>query len=128
MTLAEMACSGNVHPARKGREKHYRLDPAEWSMLRAKAGATAVWPEWVAWPQFFAVMTGIWGLLQNPELSKASPALQAAEWQKQMSRLQPLMAESKPVAAIKDSHRLTGANYLQAVQEDLMRCLTGMAS
>lgn len=128
MTLAEMACSGNVHPARKGREKHYRLEPADWSLLRAKAGATAVWPEWVAWPQFYAAMTGIWGLLQNQELSKASPALQAAEWQKEMSHLQPLMAESKPGAVMKDLHRLTGANYLQAVQEDLMRCLTVIAS
>lgn len=128
MTLAEMAGSGNVHPARKGREKHYRLNPADWSMLWAKAGAMAVGPEWVAWPQFFAAMTGIWGLLQNQELSKASPALQAAEWQKQMSRLQPLMAESHPGAVLKDLHRLTGASYLEAIQEGLLRCLTAMVS
>jgi hypothetical protein len=128
MTLAEMACSGNVHPARKGREKHYRLEPADWNLLRAKAGTTAAGPEWVAWPQFYAAMTGIWELLQNQKLSQASPALQAAEWQKEMRRLQPLLAESKPGAAMKDWHRLTGASYLQAVQEDLMRCLTAIAS
>jgi hypothetical protein len=98
-----------------------------WSLLRAKAGATAVSPQWVAWPQFFAALTGIWSLLQNQELSKASPALQAAEWQKQLSRTQPLVAESDPGAVLKDLHRLAGANYLQAVQNDLLRYLTAMA-
>ena len=128
MTLAEMECSGNVHSARKGREKHYRLVPEDWRLLWAKAGGAAVGPEWVAWPQFFAAMIGIWGLLQNQELSMASPALQAAEWQKQMSRLRPLLAESHPGAVLKDLQRHTGISYLGAVQEDLLRCLTVMAS
>ena len=69
-------------------------------------------------------MTGIWGLLQNHALAKASPALQAVEWQKRMSQMQPLIAESDPGAFIKDLHRLNGADYLQAIQEDLLRWLT----
>jgi hypothetical protein len=128
MSLVEMACSGVVQPSKRGREKHYRLDAAEWAMLRPKQETAVGWPEWVAWPQFFAAMTGIWDLLQNQNLSKASSALQAAEWQKRMNRLQPLLAESHPDAAIKDFRRLTEASFLQAVQDDLMRCLTAIAS
>jgi DNA-binding transcriptional regulator PaaX len=127
MTLSEMAASGNIHAARKGREKHYRLDRAEWGLVRAPGGSTADGPEWVAWPQFYAAMTGIWDLLQNQKLSKASPTLQAAEWQKLMKRVQPLLAESKPAAVIKDMHRLTGADYLEAIHEDLIQYLTTQA-
>lgn len=127
MALVEMACSGNVHAARKGREKHYRLNPAEWNMLRPRQGSVAGWPAWVAWPQFYAAAAGIWRLLQSPELSQASPALQAAEWQTEMARLQPLLAESDPDPSARNLHRLTGSQYLEAVREKLSRWLMAVA-
>jgi hypothetical protein len=124
MSLAEMACSGNVHPARKGREKHYRLDAADWNMLWPQDGSG---PGWVAWPQFFAAMTCIWRLVQNPQLAKASPALQAAEWQKVIGQVQPLLAQSYPTVILKDLNRLTGTAYLQAVQREVLRLLSPQA-
>jgi hypothetical protein len=118
MSLGEMACSGKIHPVPKGREKHYRVDAAEWTLLRPQDGAG---PGWVAWPQFFAAMTGIRRLVQNPQLAKASPALQAAEWQKVMGQVQPLLAQSDPSVILKDLNRLTGTAYLQAVQQEVLR-------
>jgi len=127
MTLAEMACSGNLHPVKLGREKHYRLDLGEWGLLRAKDAVTASWPEWVGWPQFFATMAGIWNLLEDPRLARVSPALQAAEWQKEMHRLQPLATESKAGLDFENPRRLTGATYLESLQGALIRRLAALA-
>jgi DNA-binding transcriptional regulator PaaX len=121
MTLAEMAQSGKIHSARKGREKHYRLDGAEWSLLRAQED----WPVWVSWPQWFAAMAAIWRLAQNRELAQTSVELQAAEWHKLMGRLGPWLAQSNPGMVPKDLSRLTGATYLQALQTELIR-LSGL--
>ena len=118
MSLGEMACSGKIHSVSKGREKHYRVDAAEWPLLRPQDGSG---PVWVAWPQFFAAMTCIWKLAQNPQLAKASPALQAAEWQKVMSQVQPLLAQSDPRVILKDLKRLAGTACLQAVQQEVLR-------
>jgi hypothetical protein len=124
MSLGEMACSGKIHPVLKGREKHYRLDVADWSMLRPPDGSG---PGWVAWPQFFAAMTCIWRLVQNPQLAKASPTLQAAEWQKVMGQVQPLLAQNDPSVVLKDLNRLTGTAYLQAVQQEVLRLFSPQA-
>jgi hypothetical protein len=124
MSLGEMACSGKIHPVPKGREKHYRVDAAEWALLRPQDGSG---PGWVAWPQFFAAMTCIWRLVQNPQLANASPALQAAEWQKVMGQVQPLLAQSDPTVILKDLNRLTGTAYLQAVQQEVLRLFSSQA-
>ncbi len=121
MALAEMACSGAVQVIRKGREKHYRVEAAEWRLVGGAEGARGNWPGWVSWPQFFGGMTGVWRLAQDRELTNASPALQAAEWQKAMGRAQPWLAQSGAVAGPKELKRLSGAAYLKAVQEELLR-------
>ena len=123
MTLGEMAYSGKIHAARKGREKHYRVDAAEWTLLRGQGDANGSWPGWVGWPQLFAAMTGVWRLARDRELAKASASLQAAEWQKLVGQIQPWLAQSDPGAVLKDLNRLTGAAYLQAAQGELMRLL-----
>jgi hypothetical protein len=123
MTLMEMECSGKIQAVRRGREKHYRLDQREWTMLRPMGASTTPCPRWVAWPSFVAAMTGIWTLLQNQKLAQASPALQAGEWQKQMNRIQPWLMQCNLGISFRNAQRLHGDNYLQAVQEDLLRCL-----
>lgn len=128
MTLSEMALSGNVESVRRGREKHYRLVRSEWAMLLPKAEGATEWPEWVGWPQFFAAMSAIWELLRNRELPKASSALQASEWQKLMSRIQPLLAEGGFDLGAANLRGLTGANYVEAVQREIGRCLSGKGS
>jgi hypothetical protein len=127
MTLAEMAYSGKIYAARKGREKHYRVDGAEWALLRAQADPGTAWPRWVGWPQWFAAMTAVWRLAQDRELAEASASLQAAEWQKLMGQIQPWLAQSDPGAVVKDLKRLTGAAGLQAAQAELTTFLTSEA-
>jgi hypothetical protein len=128
MTLAEMACSASVRTIKKGREKHYRVDAGEWALLRPKDRPAAGWPKWAGWPQFFAAMAGVWSLIENRQLSNTSPALQAAEWRKEIGRLQPLLAESEAGPAFEDLHRLTGVKYLEAVQDALMGCLAAITN
>ena len=127
MTLAEMAYSGKIHAARKGREKHYQVEGAEWALLRAQGDPGTAWPKWVGWPQRFAAMTAVWRLAQDRELAEASASLQAAEWQKLMGRIQPWLAQSGPGAVVKDLKRRTGASYLQAAQEESMKFLASKA-
>lgn len=119
MTLAEMACSGTVQAVRRGREKHYRVDAAEWNPLRPRDGES--WPTWAAWPPFFAAMAAILRLAQNEQLAKASAGLKAAEWQKVMRQIQPWLAQSDLGVAFKDVSRLTGIDYLRATQHELLR-------
>ncbi len=120
MTLAEMAYSGAVQAIRKGREKHYRVEAAEWTLVGAQSEARGKWPRWVSWPQFFGGMTGAWRLARDRELAKASPALQAAEWQKLMDQVQPWLAQSRAGAGPTHLKRLSGAAYLHALQGDLL--------
>jgi hypothetical protein len=51
MTLAEMAYSRKIYAARKGREKHYREDGADWALLRVQGDPGTAWPKWVGWPR-----------------------------------------------------------------------------
>jgi hypothetical protein len=103
MTLAEMAYSGKIYAARKGREKHYRVDQAEWAVLRARGDPGTTWPNWEGWPQWFAAMTAVWRLAQDRELAEASASLQAAEWQKLMGRIQPWLAQTEPGAVVQEA-------------------------
>ncbi len=127
MTLVEMAYSGKIHGARKGREKHYRVDGAEWTLLHTREDSNGSWPGWVGWPQSFAAMTDVWRLAQDPELAKTSASLQAAEWRKLMDRVEPWLAQGDAGTPPKDLNRLTGAAYLRAVQGELLQLFTPKA-
>jgi hypothetical protein len=53
--------------------------------------------------------------------------LQAAEWQKVMGQVQPLLAQNDPSVVLKDLNRLTGTDYLQAVQQEVLRLFSPQA-
>ncbi len=121
MTLVEMANSGVIRTVKRGREKHYWVEPEKWGLLRAGADEHPTWPEWRAWPQFFAALAAIWKLAQNEELAAGSANLQAAEWRKMMEHIRPLLAENGLVFEITEAAGLTGNDYLKAVQEGIKK-------
>lgn len=90
--LNELAISGHASALRAGREKRFGVRRDEWRFLLTWPDANG-FPEWLPWPDLFALLQRLWTMLEHPRLLGLSPAVQATELDRALApALAPLSA------------------------------------
>ena len=114
-TLKELTASGLVREAKRGRENHYGLDPAEWAFLRTWK-KPAGFPEWIDWPRQFAIVEKIFAVLERTDLSEN---LLSSELRRVVEKLQPMLADGQLLSAFAVSREHTGTLFTEVLTKDL---------
>jgi len=120
-TLKELAASGLVREARRGREKHYGVDPAQWAFLRTWK-APPGFPVWIDWPRRFVALEKILAVLSRTDLSET---LLASELRRVMEELQPVLADGRLLPAFAANLEHPSIRFTQALMADLHDLVRG---
>jgi hypothetical protein len=122
-TLNDLARSGHLESRREGQEKRFWLRRDDWRFLLTwAAGADESAPEfprWVDWASRFIALESVARFLDRPDLERASPAVQAIELRACLDTLDSAFLREN----IHIPPGATGAAYVEAVLDDLLRIL-----
>lgn len=117
-TLNEMEGSGHVRSRRQGREKIFWMNPKDWDFLISWS-QPAGFPRWVDWmPLFLAVHTFI-DVLSQPNFHDSDEQVQSILLRQALDIAMPALSQAGLAESISASREQTGAQLIQAVQQDL---------
>ena len=115
-TLIDMTRSGLIQVRSQGREKHYWLQPEQWSLFLPSAGE---FPEWITWPPFFSALERIWLALNRPELSALEPLLLSSELRKLMKAVKTDIQRAGFARVLSDDNLYLGEEYISIFLADI---------
>lgn len=117
-TLNEMEDSGHIRSRRDSREKIFWMKPGAWDVLITWSQPSG-FPRWVDWMPVFSAITTFIEALGQPGLDDAPEQVQSIQLRQALDSAMPALSRAGLAESLTASRKLTGAQLIDAIQEDL---------